>query len=404
MLRHVIACVCACGLLPWGMHAEPSTTMGPNARLIIAPRQLTSQTAFAIMGEVGEKMARVNATLGYQIGMRQRLKLSVDQLCQKLKYDFYNGSKEAWVQQIAGGASYKCFLDDCFFDSVDAGGWYSNAPSRRLSSFVLQEETTARLFERRIAGGEAWHAYLGTTVFPWSCASLSIAAVYDHVDYHKKTVKDKTVDGMGFSVDFSQRIFDGVDFNLRGDILQPYQHVGGALNWTVATCYGDVVTGIYGDYTHGRKGLPNNTIFGVQINLAFGDGGQLPSFYKDCCARDSSRPRQDLLEWIADPAVMMPIVLAIADQCTPPSAAALPDIFVDFGPYAINVSGAFMGGQCLGTKYSASGLPPDAFIDDNGVIFGTNLGLFSTPFNITVTTECVCGSASSSFVLTMETL
>lgn len=393
----------------WGggfpLTGEPTTTTGPNIRLILAPKQLTSQTGFALMGEVGEKMARVNATIGYQIGMCQRLKLSVDQLSQRLTYDFANGSKQCWVSQIAGGAAYRYYLDDEWFDSIDAGGWYSNAKNRTLSDEIILGETTSRAFQRRIAGSEAWHIYAGTTIFPWSCATLSLAAVYDHVDYRRNTFRDTAVSGAGFALDFSQRLFNRFEVSLKGDWLQPYQHVGGALNWTMPCAYGDVIVGVYGDYTQGRKNLPNDVSYGIQLNLAFGNSCYLSPYYKDCCIRDKTRSKQDLLEWIADPAVMMPIVLAITDECRPPSVVTLPDVTVDLGPYAINVAAAFAAGDCFAVRYSATGLPPDAFIDaESGIIFGTNLGLFSAPFTVTVTGECVCGSATSSFVLTYETI
>lgn len=385
---------------------EPTAVTGPNFRLQVAPKQLTSLTSFSAMGEIGERLARVNATIGYQIGRNQRLKLSVDQLAQKLTYDFINGKKSAWVQQIAGGFAYKYFLDGCLIDSVDVGGWYSNSSNRRLSSFVVVDGTTAQVFKRRIAGAEGWHGSIGSTIFPWDCGSLGLAVVYDHVDYRRQALEHKTVSGFGCAIDFRQRIYSSLDLIVKGDLSPVYQHVGGALNWTFPCLFGDAMAGLYGDYTHGLKGLPNDASFGVQVNLAFGDGRFVAPFYKSCCVRDKTRPQQDLLEWIADPAVMMPMVLTMADQCFPPSAAALPDVFIeDFGPYSIDVSGAFLGGGCMSVEYSAKGLPPNSFINGRtGVIFGTNFGVFSAPFQVTVMAECVCGVATSTFELTLENL
>lgn len=167
MLRMIIAVgLCVLGAyLP--MHGEePTATTGPSVRLILAPKQLTSCTGFALMGEIGQKTARVNATLGYQIGSSQRLKLSVEQLTQKLTYEYVNGKTEAWVRQIAGGAGYKYLLDDYYVDSFDLGGWYSNAPNKTLSPFVITTGTTSQSFERYVAGSQAWHGYAGMTVFP----------------------------------------------------------------------------------------------------------------------------------------------------------------------------------------------------------------------------------------------
>lgn len=389
-----------------GLVGDEYTTTGPNVRVILAPKQLTSQTGIAIMGEAGEKMTRVNATVGYQVGCNQRLKLSIDQLCQKLTYDLFNGKKGAWVQQIAGGGSYKCFLNDCIFDSIDFGGWYSNAPNRSLSPVSVVDGSTARVFKRKISGSEAWHGSAGTTLFPWAGSSLCLAAVYDHVEYHRRALQGKVVSGFGVAIDFNQRLFNRLDFNLKGDILKPYQHVGGTLNWMIPSSYGDVYVGIYGDYTHGRKGLPSDTSFGVQFDLAFGNSCFLAPFYKKYCMRDKSRPRQDLLDWISDPAVLMPIVLAVADECSPPRAFSLPDVFIeDFGPYTINVSGAFLSGGCRVLQYSAKGLPPGAVINaTTGVISGMNLGVFTSSFNVTVMADCICGAATSTFELTLESL
>ena len=406
MLQKIIAiAISTLGLCIFLYAEEPTATTGPNVRLIFAPKQLTSQTGFALMGEVGEKMGRINATLGYQIGPSQRLKLSIDQLAQKLTYNFYNGNADAWVRQIAGGFGYKYLLNDYYVDSIDAGGWYSNSPNIKLSPLTVPSGTTSRIFERRVSGSEAWHGYLGTTLLPWPCGSIGLAAVYDHVHYTKKTFQAKAVSGAGLAIDFNQRLFSCLDLGIKGDILQPYQHVGGVLNWTCRTGYGNVIVGLYGDYTQGRKGLPNDVSYGIQFNMAFGNSNYLSPFYGRCCVRDKTRPRQDLFDWIADPAVLMPIVLAIADQCNPPAATALPDTTVGLGPFAINVSSAFLSGRCFSVKYSAKGLPPGATInEDSGVISGTNIGLFSNSFNVTVTGSCICGAATSSFLLTYESL
>lgn len=382
-----------------------STTTGPNVRFILAPKQLTSQTGFALMGEAGEKLLRGSVSLGYQIGANQRLKMSVEQLSQKLTYCFAEEKTDRWVKQIAGGACYKYFLDDNWFDSIDVGGWYSNAQNETLTPFVVVSEASVRSFERKIAGAQAWHASMGTTVFPWSGCSLGLAAVYDHVDYRRRVLRGKTVAGAGFTVDLNQRLFKCLDINLRGDFLLPYHHGGGTLNWTVPTHYGDMVVGLYGDYTQGRHGLPNNTSCGVQINMAFGSGRFLSSFYGRCCFRDKTRPRQSLFEWIAEPAVLMPIVLAIEDKCSPPTAVRLPDVSVGLGPYTIDVSGAFQRAGCSVSTFNAAGLPFGASINPNtGVISGMNLGVFLAPFNVTVMGLCSCGSATSSFILTYESL
>ena len=406
MLKKAIT-FCALSMAANGFLAanQPTAVTGPSVRLVIAPKQMTSQTGLALMGEIGEKVARVNGTVGYQIGKCQRLKMSVDFLNQKLRYDFNQNVSQCWVRQVAAGAIYKYLLNDNWVDSVDLGGWYSNAPSCEGSALTIVTGTTQQTFRRTIAGSEGWHGSLGTTLFPWSCATVGISAVYDHVEYDKKTGRNKTVSGAGFTIDFNQRLFHRLDLNLKGDWLQPYLYAGGSLNWTVPCAYGDAIVGLYGGYTQGRHGLANNASYGLQLNMAFGNTACVAPFYKKCCVRDKTRPRQDLLEWIADPAVMMPIVLAIADECAPPFAVVLPDVLVDFGPYAINVSGAFLAGGCFAVSYSAKGLPPGASINSStGVISGSNLGLFSTPFPVTVTAECVCGSASSTFVLTYESL
>lgn len=386
--------------------AEPTAMTGPNFRFVLAPAGLTARTGYSLMGEAGENTVRINGTIGCQLDPNQRLKLSVDQLYQKLSYQFNSGKIHRWVNQIAGGGSYQYFLNDYLLDSIDIGGWYSNSRSRKLPPLLISSgETTSSTIFRNIAGAEAWHASLGTTILPWYGATFGLEATYDHVEYKTEAKSHQLVAGAGFTFNLNQRLCDELDLNIRGDWLKPYQHIGGSMQWKFPSSYGNVLVGIYGDYTHGTNGLPNCTSFGLQLIMAFGNSSYASPFYTTYCIKDKTRPRQDLLEWIADPAVLMPIVLSKADECNPPSSVVLPNVIVDLGPYSLDVSDAFIKGNCNAISYSAVGLPPDAAINETtGVITGVNLGLFTTPFNVNIFANCTCGNASSSFVLTYESL
>ena len=105
--------------------------------------------------------------------------------------------------------------------------------------------------------------------------------------------------------------------NIIAEFRRPYDFVEAQLNFANWTCGGDYTFGIFANYTHGKRPLPNTIGYGIQIGA---DLGAL-SYYTRC-ARSSScqpdfpclNPAYDLSMWTAIPAVYIPEVLAITDQ------------------------------------------------------------------------------------------
>lgn len=126
---------------------------------------------------------------------------------------------------------------------------------------------------------------------------------------------------------------------------------------------------------------------------------------KDCYMQEYC----DLSNWVAKPAVQMPVVLAIAEErfqevCIPPTSTAItPDPIERFGVAAgdpidppIDLSPFFSSNFPL--TFSAEGLPAGVSIDpDTGIISGTINATFEG--DVTVTGTSQCGSTSQTFTL-----
>jgi hypothetical protein len=174
---------------------------------------------------------------------------------------------------------------------------------------------------RRIAGGREGHVAAGGTLQLWPCARLSLAADYDRVLYKRKFSDDHKIAGFGGSIGFKQGLPCDLSLEFIAQFRRPFYVYRGGLSWKYATYNGKLTVGLYASHTNGKSRLPNNSLGGLYIGYAFGGnpvfGGYYagsPCYSNGYCTSSCSPCESDLIAWVAQPAVAMPIVVATAEQ------------------------------------------------------------------------------------------
>lgn len=403
---------------------------GPNIQVVTTPFRLTDCSIFSIGAEGGSNNYRFMGTVGYFISPKIHLKCTLEQLNQRVGYQFTTGRLQKWMRQSAVGGVIQYAFCHRWLESVEIYGSYACCPSRRIKTRPCCVKSTNLLNQvhRHIAGGKDSFAGLGLTVTPWHHATFSLIADYDYTTYKRKlSCSNLTTSGFGGTAKFHQDFDCNVSIDLKGELRRPFNYYEGALNWTTVHPYGLLTFGFYAGYTQGRDQLPNNWTTGVLISADFGGipffsnyrGCNSTPCVRGCCINPSFPVDSELLAWIATPAVRMPTVLAVSEEIVistsekcppppkphpkPPEPSCKTPISVtipDQTSLPIDTS-AFFDRQGHTMVFTAQGLPDSFSINPvTGVIHG-NIGEIGTiAVRVTGTTEC--GQTSESFLIINE--
>ena len=394
-----IASMLSCGVFSTTQASE--NILAPIVQLSLTPHPLGDFGAVSLLGELGARNFRGAGTYGVYFNPCSRLKLSGEFLTQDLSYQRSRHHSKEWVSQYAVGGEFEYLLSSSVFQSIDVGGYYSHAFHKKINS------------HKQIAGSDGGYGYLGTTLNLWDCAFLSVDVNYDHVHYHRKFQSGLMAKGWGGSLAFVQLFNKGFSLGLDAELRRPFNLFGGRLNWSRSYASWGMDCGVFGNYTDGKKGVPNVTTVGIQIGFYFG-----PKSTKCCRAVEKTSVDRcysdlfcDLAGWVKKPAVHLPVVLATLDQqaaqptCSgPPTSTPIDNLIVSTGSFTIPTASHFSGSNLT---FSATGLPAvpgqatSASINPStGVISVT--GYVSTSNTITVTATNNCGSTSQSFALEFD--
>lgn len=305
----------------------------PILRVGITPRFFDDTSAFSLIGEVGRSHNRFNATLGFPLGSdSHRFKFGGEVLNQRLSYRFPYDNCKSWTRQYAAGGVYQFGFDWLGFKSLEIGGQWSNALGHDVHEYRRKrchdrfENHRENFFRpeyiRRITSSDAYAFSAGLTLDPWFWATLSGAYVYDKVDYKYKCSRKKVVSGSGGTVFFRQRLSCDFSLAFKGEWRAPYDYYEGRADWRTILSGTDVIIGIFGGHTQGKRSLPNSTIAGLEIGFDFGLTDYSMSRSVGLCNDMSDRYCQSsfggldrhYLEWLAAPAVYLPQVLAVGEQ------------------------------------------------------------------------------------------
>jgi hypothetical protein len=357
--------------------------------------------ALAAFGEAGPKNFRGSATYGVYFNPVQRFKVTGEYLTQELSFH----SKKKWVSQYAVGAQYQYLFDNSHFQSLDMGTAYNQAFSRKLESSNTRKQ--------RIAGSYGALSFIGTTVGLWDCAFLAVKLDYDWIKFVRKYQSDKLSNGFGGSASFTQRFAKDFSFNLGAEFRRPFNSYQGLLNWNHRFSAFSLDLGLFGNLTYGHDKVRTIQTGGVQIGFSFGPKpkscGRSPELSirgKECYAREYCSVSQ----WVATPAVYVPVVLAIADEalnCTAPVVGNNPPTSLRAGlnpggqptPTEYDVSIYFSGSGPLtySVSYDGSLVPSGSSVSINpgtGVLTLDNSGASGVNLPLTITASNSCGSAS----------
>jgi len=323
----------------------------PVFSLVTTPVFVSQDAAFSLRLEAGAKSNRVNGTIGFFADDNNRFKISAEILSQKLHFKFshrdreYNEGARHWLHQFAIGGKYQ-YLFDCpsCVRGFELGLIYSNAPSKKLSPKPIEfgapqgenpglgepQVDEATLF-RRIAGATNWEISAGFPMCAFCSAELTPFISYQQTHYKREYQSSKRISGVGFGLNYNQRLFCGIDLNLKYKFTQAYNDLRVGLFWNKIYQCGALGLGIFVDQVYGKRELPSSTTTGIELSFGFGVCGcskvsLVNAHDTDCC---DPCYHSDLLDWVNEPAVYMPQVLAIRDRlwCFPPTTNSLPSAF-----------------------------------------------------------------------------
>jgi len=318
-------------------HFEPCThTTGKTSdnyfgvgRLQLASTLFDDNNAISLMGELGPKSYRGSGTLGtfYEC---HRVKVGGEYLGQKMSYNFCTGQEKHWVHQYAVGGRYECVLGCDWLTAVYIDGSSSYADSKKLGTIEFVQTSIANNIEtivdtkvqRHLAGARYYNVQIGGQFIPWDCSNFLVGVGFNDVRYNEIFHrKHKNQGGVSVDLEFVQRFCDNIILDLTAQFRRPYTYAEALIDWKYDTGCGVFSLGLFGGYVWGKDKLPNSTNAGVQLGFSFG-----PS----CCTSTSCCPTtssycgnysicslgcEQLIAWVNKPAVYMPTVLAIPEQC-----------------------------------------------------------------------------------------
>lgn len=114
---------------------EPHNDLLPLARLESTARFFDDEAAFPVLWEFGNRVSRINASLGFPLCYGHNFKFGGEALNEQLTYDFPHEREKRWVLQSAVGMTYQSILNFCGMRSLEISAQYSTAPNRQLHTF-----------------------------------------------------------------------------------------------------------------------------------------------------------------------------------------------------------------------------------------------------------------------------
>lgn len=347
---------------------------------------LAPNTAGMVAVEAGPRNYRASGTLGWELVPCHRLKVTGEWLWQNIDFNFATTPSREWVQQEALGVGYQYLLNNPVINYLDLTGYYSHAPSKNLIAVDFRD-LAGRIVsdERHIAGSNARGIAPAIHVVPWLGGEASFALNWDQVVYETQNRPRVDAKGYGGTTKFSQ-LFHGLGENYRlagsAAARAPFNYYHAEIDWIKPYFSSELLVGVFTDYTQGKHSLTNTSLVGLNVSYVMDK-------VITCRTAGPIVQSNSLVNWVQDPAVYMPRVLALSDekinQCAPGTeprfrATTVPDIHLDQLPF--DVSKLFTGNNLTFSLTQASGT---AQISSAGIITG---GISS---GIIVTASGPCG-------------
>ncbi|MFV0339801.1 MAG: cadherin repeat domain-containing protein [Parachlamydiaceae bacterium] len=368
----------------------------PSLRVVL-PYAFDDSSAASLILQGGENNMRANATLGAYFTDQQRVKASYDFMEERLAYRFCTGKTHKWMQQHAGGIKYDYLLDDCSFKTITIGGFYSYAPSKKLSSKQL---APALFLDRHISGSNYWNVDIGTTASLWEGGFLGVEVNYARLTYNNKFYDDKKLNGVGAKVTLDQYLWNDFRFHAEGEWRRFSRYIEGRVSKAFCFECGTLDVGVFASRLVGEHGLGDNTRYGIELGLGVQGASTAASYYTyDPCR---CRTACDLIAWIAEAAVEMPAIYAIAEQrvrCSGTPVALQPTVELPLSeiPLLIPAAQYFTGDELF---YSVSGVSGGTVVIDSSTGVVSVSAPTSSEITFTVQATNGCGAAQVVFDIT----
>ncbi len=398
---------------------QPTSFVGVTPTLRYS-RSITDRLAASFLGEAGPRNFRANGTVGWDLQENQRIKFSGEFLNQDIEYAFYSGKVREWVHQGAIGGYYQYDLHQYdwnqynFFPELTLQGGYSHAPNKRLSSKDVVFTTATNgpetfTFSRGIAGSNAWYLAPGVNVHPWQGSKAGVELNYDNVHYTTQYISSDNAKGVGATFRFNQAFKLNTTLDLIAGIRAPFNDYQAVLMYA-PTRMPDWAFGLDGAYVDGKHNLPNTYNVGVRVHYTMKDNTSSAVPSVSALADSPSTP---LVDWVSEPAIYIPQVLAVVDpqvvsRCIARVGRINGPIIVENGPppgktTLVPTASAFASSEALVYSYTTTGnLRANTVSIDSSTgvvsIFTPPTGA-STDFRVYVTATNACGSVSTSFLV-----
>lgn len=301
---------------PFSLSAIYSKTFG----LILEGKYsqlLNSSNALALELDGGKAERRVGITWGHVLTPHQRIKLTAENLSQKMDFDFDSGNVSKWVYQNAIGGSYEYLLTNKFIKDINLNASYSKANSQDLGSKDFSQSGVLFRNYRRIAGATDKSASAGVDISPIKSTLIGLQLNYDDVKYDMRYQKapNQNDAGVGATISVHQLVNDRLQFSLLASDRKPYKDYQAEVDWLLNSAPGSQLQlGLIGEKIDANFGLPNDNRVGLQLSYSWGgDSTSHPMTFTDPVP---SNDAGGLKDWTNTPAVHMSQVLAIKDQRT----------------------------------------------------------------------------------------
>lgn len=405
---------------------NPRTFVGPTLQLNYGG-WITNNSAYNVLGEIGVRDYRINLTGGYEFSDAQRLKLTAEYLAQEITYSFWTGNENRWMKQFAAGADYQFDISQYYPVIFDVNAYYSHAPNKTLSVYtgnvIVDGIHTPFLLNRHIAGSTAGGISPGFDWMIWEGGSIGLTLNYDDVHYDTRYIDSRKAVGFGGTIRAQQQITDVIQLRLAAGIRKPFNVYQANVDWNNLYWNGRWGLGIFGDYVAGKQGLESTYNAGVSVNY-FADRMMCVSAppanlkgeidYKNEGPMSLVPTHQNFLNWVNDPAVYMPQVLAIVDQklnlaCRPLPVfiGIIPDTAVPVGTGEAIDAAAYFAGNNLSYSITVTPTPTQGdtigISPTTGIVVFNNGGISSNTYSIFITATNRCGSVNSNvFIATFS--
>lgn len=296
-----------------------STFLGPTARLKYTS-SLGTDSAYSLYGDAGGRNFRLSGTVGWNIGLTQRFKVTGEYLWQHINYSFFSNENEFWAQQGDAGVAYQYDIAGAAFNpQIDVNAYVTHSPSKNFGANIGTFTNALNVIQpfndnERATGSNAIGISPGLTVTPWNSGSVTLAVNYDKVGYDRSFQRKNDVNGFGGTISLNQTMNDMFNVNLLAAVRAPFNEYAASVSWSIGPVIQQWTLSLFGEYVDGAHALPDTYNAGLSAAYSLDTRTNTTTANAKGEVPVTTPVNDHLMAWTASPAVYMPEVLSIADE------------------------------------------------------------------------------------------